>query len=120
LSIIRNTRKHNISETGSVPIIRWGERDNYSVGSHSPHLKTETDPVSETLVFRQSEFRAIDKVQKHSDFKCYTPSSEPFRFYFYGIVFQQSFEMTKEQGSYFQTWIKKEGNVHCDPTASEN
>jgi hypothetical protein len=30
---ILNTRKHNVSETASVAILRCGERDTYSVGS---------------------------------------------------------------------------------------
>jgi hypothetical protein len=28
------TRKHNVSETGSVSVLRWGEADIYSVGFH--------------------------------------------------------------------------------------
>jgi hypothetical protein len=30
---ILNTIKHSVSETGSVPVFRWGEGDTYSVGS---------------------------------------------------------------------------------------
>jgi hypothetical protein len=41
-----------------------------------PHLRTETDPVSETLCF--SEYRTMDIVQKPGNSECYTPSSEPF------------------------------------------
>jgi hypothetical protein len=33
------------------------------------------------------EFRTMDKVHKPSDSECYTPSSEPFRFYFYDFWF---------------------------------
>jgi hypothetical protein len=44
-----------------------------------PRLKTETDPVSETLCFLFVEIRTMDKVQKLSSNECYTPSSEPFR-----------------------------------------
>jgi hypothetical protein len=33
LSRILNTREHDVSETGSVCDLRWGERDAYSVGS---------------------------------------------------------------------------------------
>jgi hypothetical protein len=40
---ILNTRKHNVSETGSVSILRWGEGDTYSVGSH----KSWSGPVIE-------------------------------------------------------------------------
>jgi hypothetical protein len=45
-------------------------------------LKTETDPVSETLCFLFVEIRTMDKVHKLSSNECYTPSSEPFRMYF--------------------------------------
>jgi hypothetical protein len=38
--------------------------------SSFPHLKTETDPVSETLFSSYLEFRKMDKVQKHSDSEC--------------------------------------------------
>jgi hypothetical protein len=69
---ILETRKHSISETGSVSVLRWGgktptllgplERANLKqslalskgpnrVGVFPPHLRTETDPVSETLCF---------------------------------------------------------------------
>jgi hypothetical protein len=44
-----------------------------------PRLKTETDPVSETLWFLFVEIRTMDKVQKLNSNECYTPSSEPFR-----------------------------------------
>jgi hypothetical protein len=44
-----------------------------------PLLKTETDPVSETLCFLFVEIPTMDKVQKLSSNECYTPSSEPFR-----------------------------------------
>jgi hypothetical protein len=38
----------------------------------TPHLRTETDPVFETLF-------SLDKVQNPSNPKCSAPSSEPFR-----------------------------------------
>jgi hypothetical protein len=47
-----------------------------------PRLKTETDPLSETLCFLFVEIRTMDKVQKLSSNECYIPSSEPFRMYF--------------------------------------
>jgi hypothetical protein len=36
LSSVRNSKhwEHNVSETGSVSVLRWGEGDTYSVGSH--------------------------------------------------------------------------------------
>jgi hypothetical protein len=46
-----------------------------------PHLRTERDPVSEMLC--SLEYRAMDEVQKPSNPECYTPSSEPFRIYFF-------------------------------------
>jgi hypothetical protein len=50
---ILETRKHNVSETGSVSVLRLGGEDTYSVGSRpNPHsLRTETDAVSEKLCF---------------------------------------------------------------------
>jgi hypothetical protein len=46
-----------------------------------PHLKTETDPVSETLYFSYLEFRTMDRVYKPHYSECYTSLSELFRFY---------------------------------------
>jgi hypothetical protein len=41
----------------------------------SPHLRTETDPVSETLCFLVSiEYRTMDKVQNPSNSEFYRPS----------------------------------------------
>jgi hypothetical protein len=44
-----------------------------------PHLRTETEPVSGMLC--SLEYWMVDKVQKPSNQKCYSPSSEPFRIY---------------------------------------
>jgi hypothetical protein len=44
-------RKNIISETGSVPVLRWGEG----------HLRTETDPESETFYYL--EYRTMDEVK---------------------------------------------------------
>jgi hypothetical protein len=53
-------KKHNVSETGSVSVLRWGKTIQWlrlalSKGPNwvgvFPHLRTETDPVSETLCF---------------------------------------------------------------------
>jgi hypothetical protein len=44
----------------------------------SIHLRTETDPVSETLCFL--DFRVPDDGQSPNN-ECYTPQSEPFRIY---------------------------------------
>jgi hypothetical protein len=98
LSIVRisTNRKHDVSETGSVSVFRRGG-GTYSiekpkaclstgdariacgkasfwffcrVGPHPPRLKTETDPVSETLCFLFVEIRTMDKVQKLSSNEC--------------------------------------------------
>jgi hypothetical protein len=50
---------------------------NHRVGVPTPHLRTETDPVSETLC--SVECRIMNKVQEPSNHECYTPSSEHFR-----------------------------------------
>jgi hypothetical protein len=50
------------------------------VGVFSPlHLRTETDPVSETSCFLFSRIPDDGNVHKLSNSVCYTPSSEPFR-----------------------------------------
>jgi hypothetical protein len=56
-------------------------RDPKRVGvSHRPHLRTETDPVFETLpCLFFVEYRTMDKVQNPSNSECYSQSSEPFR-----------------------------------------
>jgi hypothetical protein len=74
---ILNTRKHDGSETGSVSALRWGEGKTHTllgpleranlkgpnrVGVFpSPHLRTETDLVFETLCFLV--FRILDDGQ---------------------------------------------------------
>jgi hypothetical protein len=51
-SYILETRKHNVSETGSVSVLRWGE-DTYSVGPlrKSKPQSSDRGPVCETLCF---------------------------------------------------------------------
>jgi hypothetical protein len=44
-----------------------------------PDMRTETDPVSETLLPNFLEQWTMDKVQKLNNSECYTPSSEPIR-----------------------------------------
>jgi hypothetical protein len=56
-SWILNTRKHNVSETGSVSVLRCADGD--------------------ILCW----ILTMDKVQNASNSECNTPSSEPFRFY---------------------------------------
>jgi hypothetical protein len=61
---ILNTRKHKVSEIGSVFVLRGGEGDTYYVGS-----------------LRKSRPRSLYEVQKLNNSECYTPSLESFRFY---------------------------------------
>jgi hypothetical protein len=44
-----------------------------------PHLRNETDPVSETLCFLVSRIQNDGKNKRTSNSECYIPSSEPFR-----------------------------------------
>jgi hypothetical protein len=46
-------------------------------GHTKEHNVSETDPVSKMLC--SLEYWTMDKVQKPSNPKCYTPSTEPFR-----------------------------------------
>jgi hypothetical protein len=101
VSGILNTRKHTVSETGFVSVFGgrgrvetpalWGRleranlshflRDPTEYVSPSSNLRTETDPVSETLWFLVFKIRTVDKFQKTNNSECHAPSSEPFRFY---------------------------------------
>jgi hypothetical protein len=76
---ILDTRKHDVSETGSVPVLRWrrGE-DTYSVGPL--HLRTETDPVSEKSCFLVSRIPDDRKVQKKTVITPYSPLKIDRRF----------------------------------------
>jgi hypothetical protein len=75
-SVIPENRKHDVSETGSFSVLRWGrktptqfdplERTNFN---HWPshlalHLMTETDPVSETSCFLFSRIQDVGKSPK--------------------------------------------------------
>jgi hypothetical protein len=86
-SDILKTREHNVLETGSLSILSWRgetpalldllERANlqglmltlsnrYNRAGIPIHLRTETDPVSETLCFLVFEYRTMEEVQKPS------------------------------------------------------
>jgi hypothetical protein len=101
---ILKTREHNASETGFVSLLRWRVGHTYSVGSltitgplskrhqHSrclpPHLKTETDPVSETLCSLVSAYRTVDRVTKPNNSACYKPSGARGRVVDWGTMLQ--------------------------------
>jgi hypothetical protein len=56
--------------------------------SHTPHLKTETGPVSKTLLFSCVLFRTSDDVQiaKPRNLECYTLSPEHVRSYIHVYI----------------------------------
>jgi hypothetical protein len=61
------------------------------------HMRTETDPVSETSCFYSQEHRTMEKVQKKtSNYLCYTWSSEPFKIYL--LSWAQSMELIPISG----------------------
>jgi hypothetical protein len=66
---ILETRKHNVSETGSVSVLRLGEG--------RKHIR-----FPKRCVFKFLKYRTMGKVQKPSNSEYYTPSSEPFRINF--------------------------------------
>jgi hypothetical protein len=65
--ILKNT---TVRKLDPFPSSGEGVGYTYFVGSarKSPHLRTETDPVSEALCF--VEYRTMDKVQKPSNSEC--------------------------------------------------
>jgi hypothetical protein len=68
-SCILKTRNHNILQTGRF-ILRWEEGREPKECPPSPHLRTETDPVSETLYF---QIFSVPEVEQNP--KPITPSS---------------------------------------------
>jgi hypothetical protein len=92
---VEDKKYHNVSETGSVSVLRWMGQDKPTllgplerardwVGLSCPfHLRTETDPVSETLwYFLSSTYKTMDKVQKKPNSSVqHTPWSESFQVY---------------------------------------
>jgi hypothetical protein len=112
---ILNTRKQNVLETGSVCVFRRGEAYTYpvlklalckgpdTVDASLPLPEDETRSSFRNVVFPSYlEFRTIDKVQKASDPKCYTPSSEPFRFkssHVYSFVYGLISYLSKSQST---------------------
>jgi hypothetical protein len=92
---ILNARKYIVTESESVSVLGWGDGGSYCVGllrksclshwtwtrrlalskgpnrvSSSHHLRTETDPVSETLCFLVFRIAVIE-VQKPSNSECH-------------------------------------------------
>jgi hypothetical protein len=53
LSIVQYSNKHNVSESGSIAVLR---------SLPTPHLRMEINPVSEMLC--SLEYRTLDRVQK--------------------------------------------------------
>jgi hypothetical protein len=53
---VQQTRKHNVSETGSVSV-KWEGVKTPLEGAINYHLRAETDPASETFVFLVSRIQ---------------------------------------------------------------
>jgi hypothetical protein len=68
---ILNIRKHSVSETGSVPIFRWGEGSN-RVGVSFPSPEDgNSSSFRNAVFFRYLKFRTMDKAQKSNDSETY-------------------------------------------------
>jgi hypothetical protein len=84
VSLIPNTRKHNVSGTESISVLRREGGDTSTLLGSLERVNLnhwpETDPVSETLCFLVFGIPDDGQVQKPSDSQCYTPSSAPCRF----------------------------------------
>jgi hypothetical protein len=80
-SVILETRKHNVSDTRSLSeVSSFKGTQQQSTCLPSIRLRTQTDPLSETLCFLVS--RTPNLVRKPSNSECYTLLSEPFRINF--------------------------------------
>jgi hypothetical protein len=87
-SDIQGTRKHDVSETASVSVLRRVQwlmlavfKGPNTVGVFPTHLRTETGAVSETSCFLVRRIPDGEKVENPSNSECYTPSSEPFKIF---------------------------------------
>jgi hypothetical protein len=95
LSIVRYSKKpeeHNVSETGSVSVLRWGGRI-HSTGPNRVGVSCPSPEDGNRSSFRNVvffcfflEYRTMNKVQKPSSPECYIPSSEPFKVYFGSVA----------------------------------
>jgi hypothetical protein len=103
---ILETRKRNVSETGSVSFLKRRQEDAYFVESLRANFNPWTQhsrctfPVSPEEGNRSSfrnavssfvEYRTMDKVRKPSNSEGYTPSSEPFRIYLQTCYFEENY-----------------------------
>jgi hypothetical protein len=70
---ILENRKHDVSETGSVSVLRWGGKTPAQLGP--------LERANLNILFYFLEYRTMGKVKKHSNSVCYTPLSQPFRIY---------------------------------------
>jgi hypothetical protein len=75
------TRKNNISETGSRSS-DWGV-------SHPSSESWNRSSFWNVMFSSYLEFWTMDKVHNPSDSECYTPSSEPFIFYMWWLVYSK-------------------------------
>jgi hypothetical protein len=66
--------KHDVSETGSVSVLRWG-KNLFCLG---PLERASLHPVMDGLFFNT---RTMDKVRKPNISESYTPSSKSFSNY---------------------------------------
>jgi hypothetical protein len=81
-----------------------------------PHLRTETDPIYETLC--SIEYRTMDKVQKLSNPKCYTPSSELLEINFFVWNKSVSNDGNKKKTSFEADLYLWQINDHKNPSSS--
>jgi hypothetical protein len=79
----------------------------------SPHLRTETDPVSETSVLFFFlviiRIRTMDKVRNPSNSVCYTPSSEPYRIEMFSVYGGKCLSRKA-----VHKWVEKHGKCFTD------
>jgi hypothetical protein len=73
-SCITETRKHNVSETGSIAIVRWGGETPTLLGPNTVGVSILTCGQKKInfkkhCVFQFLEYKTMDKVQNPSNFK---------------------------------------------------
>jgi hypothetical protein len=85
--ILKSEEKHDVPESGSVSVLRWGETPILLGPLERANLNHWISDGNRSsfwnVVFLSSDFRirTMDEVQKPINSVCYTPLSEPYRIY---------------------------------------
>jgi hypothetical protein len=122
---ILKTRKHNVSETGSVSVLRWmGETLTLLVPlerANVNHMRMETDPFSETLCFLAFRILYDTQSPKPSNSEIYIWQLNFIDFFWrYGLVAgfyeRGNYRSCSREGGKFIDYLNEYQLLNKDPT----